>query len=475
MLDSKYNLIVYPLNKKAPLILIIALLISCSTETTSTIESTTISEKNPGITEIQNQKSMLDGVHISSDRIIDGYTNNVSCLISDSIVTYLNANDSIPKAYVKLYTINGIKVDSVKTIIFPQKIINLNPWENGFGYKPTFSYKPSKLKSGIYLWENRIPFIVKSSVPKNITVVYPSNTENAYCESGGRSMYSTPTAAGIVSFQRPIQLSQRSAAFLQWAEESKFIQDFNYIADSDLDDPNILKDSKLLIIIGHSEYWTRQARLNFDHFIDQGNNAILLSGNNMWWQVRYDKDKNQLICYKNKSADQTADPLLSTINWYEESLKYPILNSVGADFNLGGYGLKEDKGWDGYKICANNSPLLEGTNLSNGDIISLPTSEYDGAPIKEFGENGFPVVDNSKLDFYKNEIIAFDYGFRDRQTCGTFLALQKKQSSGIIINTATTDWCSSFGMGGNDGKTLRIITQNMIEKLLNKQDIFSTN
>ena len=30
-----------------------------------------------------------------------------------------------------------------------------------------------------------------------------------------------------------------------------------------------------------------------------GGHALILSGNTMWWQVRYNEDKTKLICYFN--------------------------------------------------------------------------------------------------------------------------------------------------------------------------------
>jgi hypothetical protein len=159
--------------------------------------------------------------------------------------------------------------------------------------------------------------------------------------------------------------------------------------------------------------------------------------------------------------------------WYDPYLKFLTLNSIGADFDHGGYGRNIDEGWDGYKICINNSPLLEGTNLKKGDIISLPTHEYDGTPIKNYDIEGFPLIDNSKLKFYKSEIIGYDFGFRGIKTCGTFFVFQKTPTSGIIINTGTTDWGSERGIGGTDGEKLKLITRNMINKLLNKQNVFS--
>jgi hypothetical protein len=50
------------------------------------------------------------------------------------------------------------------------------------------------------------------------------------------------------------------------------------------------------------------------------------------------------------------------------------------------------------------------------------------------------------------------------------MVIKKSRSSGIIINSASTDWCSSQGMGNED---VQKITLNMINKLLKKENVFT--
>ena len=89
-----------------------------------------------------------------------------------------------------------------------------------------------------------------------------------------------------------------------------------------MDDYENIRGAKLLVVIGHSEYWTRTARLNFDRFVDEGCHALVLSGNTMWWQVRYSENKDRMICYK--GGNDPAAPARSphrTTNWFVSSLK----------------------------------------------------------------------------------------------------------------------------------------------------------
>jgi hypothetical protein len=179
------------------------------------------------------------------------------------------------------------------------------------------------------------------------------------------------------------------------------------------------------------------------------------------------------VCYKSYEGDPIVDPLLKTFLWNDVKLDYPIMKSLACDFDHGGYGMKSDQGWNGYKIASPNSPLLEGTNLVKGSIISCPSTEYDGAPIKSWDLNGYPTLDIEAMNVWKAELIGFDKGFRSVETYGTFTVLQRTPTSGVIINSGSTDWCSSNGMGGSSAAAINTITQNAIHKLLNDEPVFT--
>ncbi|MCH8327343.1 MAG: hypothetical protein IID15_02305 [Candidatus Marinimicrobia bacterium] len=384
---------------------------------------------------------------------------------------YFSADKTYDLARIRLYDLSGIPVDSINAPLSPQNISNTQPWSQGLGYELTFSYTVPDLPSGIYQWEQTVPIVIRD--PDNqlpIRVLYPSNTAAAYNNDGGKSLYpgnSTDRApADSLSFHRRVPLDPLALECLMLFATQRNLE-MGYLIDQDMDDYSNLEGTQLLIIIGHSEYWTRSARKNFDKFVDSGGHALILSGNTMWWQVRYSADGTRLIGFKSALDDDIADPLLATILWNDPQLQYPIMPSTGTDFDHGGYGIKfEDAGWDGVKIIRPNAPYLAETGLRAGDIISLPSLEYDGTAIAGYDSTGFPYPDSAKLGFPSIDIIGFDYGFRGKQTVGTWIQFQKSESSGIIINTGTTDWCSENGVGGLHGELLGEITLNMINYLL---------
>lgn len=407
-----------------------------------------------------------------TDLIIDGYVNKLSVRSGDSVSLFLNAAQKSEFYELKLLDIEGKEVSRIVTGVFPQAAKREKPWE-GFGYLVTATVKVPPLKSGVYLWEGKVPMVVKASHPK-IVVLYSSNTENAYCSSGGKSLYGFNSTdkkmAHHVSFLRPIPLPKHSTDFLKWLNQQQ-LPEVGYVTDMDMDDYGEIRKASLIIIPGHSEYWTLAARKNFDAFIREGKPALILSGNTMWWQVRYEANKTQLVCYRSAEDDPIKNPKLKTINWNDRKLEYPILNSIGVDFSLGGFGQKQDLGWNGYKVVNGDSPLLQGLGLNTGDILPLSSDEYDGTLVTGFAGRYHPVPDKASLGFDKLEIIGYDSTFRlDKQLMATWIVMKKSKTSGVIINTASTDWCSSRGIWN---PSIQQITLTMIQRLLKRENVFS--
>jgi hypothetical protein len=233
-----------------------------------------------------------------------------------------------------------------------------------------------------------------------------------------------------------------------------------------LDDYENIKNYKLIIISAHNEYWTRKGRRNFDKFIDEGGDPLILSGNTIWKQVRYEDDK--VICFNQYYNDSLFPDSLRTSNYGLIYLKYPIESSIGLNFTKGGYGIQQDNGWNGYKIVG-ESILLKNTELAKGDILSVPSEECDGADL--IFENDKVTLDTNFINFYRQKLIGYNIGYRLGDTNPSFIVFQKKKSSGKIINVGSNTWCLD-GFEGEDEKLVKQITTNCINALLNGENVF---
>jgi hypothetical protein len=405
----------------------------------------------------------------NNSAIIDGYTNKTSYIPGDTVKFSINAKKT-GTHYLKIYDLNGKVVHQIEAQIQSQTINTSKPYEEGYGYLQSFEWVLPPLKSGIYSLEKKISFIVMNKETiADFTFVYPINTICAYEESGGKSFYdfnsSENKRANKLSFLRPIRFTTYSISesFLKFLfNQTEFT--IQFISDRELDKPILWQNSKALIIGGHSEYWTRESRKNFDEFVNNGKPAAIFSGNTMWWQVRYESDDNTLVCYKEAKLDPIQDSLLLSVNWFEPYLQYSIYQSIGADFNFGGYGdSKEYSGFRGMKIL-NNHPILQNTSFKVGNMIPFITHEYDGIPYSYINNEGLPVLDTSLWNPHYFELIAYDKAYRNGNRTGSFFVFRNSEKSGLVVNFASTNALSTAF--DNNPKAMRKLLINTMKYLL---------
>ena len=81
----------------------------------------------------------------------------------------------------------------------------------------------------------------------------------------------------------------RGERFLHlWLDQHGY--DYDLITDRDLDrNPDVLRDYDAVVINGHSEYWSARAYNGLDSYLKAGGDAVVLSGNTMFWRVSFDE------------------------------------------------------------------------------------------------------------------------------------------------------------------------------------------
>src|SRR5438105_2785549 len=211
---------------------------------------------------------------------------------------------------------------------------------------------PADAVTGIYLiklsspqGDTLAPLVVREKSPRAV-ILYPvsTNTYQAYNTWGGTSLYvndigwsppgwTDPTKPGhafAVSFDRPYRSGSGTGDFLDkdrdfvtFAEGQGY--DIAYAADTDFDaDASLAAHRRMLVVQGHSEYWTRGMRDATEAAIAQGTHTAFFAANNGYWQVRFqDSARRLLIGYKQYCAldpIQSTDPSLQTCLWRETSI-----------------------------------------------------------------------------------------------------------------------------------------------------------
>lgn len=233
-----------------------------------------------------------------------------------------------------------------------------------------------------------IPFILKPTVPSpgKILVQLPTNTWLAYNDRMGRSYYTTPRTfeAGFhrpprhywawINGATPTNVADVEGYYLRWLDQNGYTYDV--VANGDLEDDRILKASnyRLLITLGHDEYWTYGMKDTLQNFVDDGGNVLLFASGAVYYQARYEDNGDTLTCYKLTDFASQHDPLWNvdnskvTTRFAWPPVDRPEAALIGLSYNYGGI-YTGGSAIGGYRVYYTNEWVFANTGLHNGDLI----------------------------------------------------------------------------------------------------------
>ena len=364
-------------------------------------------------------------------------------------------------------------------------------WPTGY-YQVTFRVADA---GGKFVVRNRRTaesetfFVVRSAEPgKNTKILLQlaTNTYNAYNNWGGGSLYGFHGRSNLqgnrVSFQRPqsSQYSNWEFPMVQWAEKSGFILD--YATNRDLEQrPELLRNYKLVLSVGHDEYWSAGMRDQLESFIGNGGNVAFFSGNTCCWQVRSEENGSALTCWKQAF---NSDPVFKTKDhsklstlWSHHLVKRPENQLTGVGFLFGGYHLSHGEFMDGKGAFTVHRPdhwIFAGTEMKKdsefGAKHTIVGYECDGCELEWKDGLPFPTHRDGTPETFEvlatcpTRWAADDCEWYERWERGRTGAacLGVYIRNGTVLTCGSTDW--AHGLRGGDPVTERI-TKNVLEKL----------
>jgi hypothetical protein len=351
-------------------------------------------------------------------------------------------------------------------------------------------YQPGKARE---LTDSGLPqlfFVVRPARPGHdarILLQISTNTYNAYTNYGGYSVYGYQGRDKVqgrrVSLDRPqvTQFWNWEQPFIRWAEKAGYALD--YAVNNDLEfRPEPLKPYRLVLSVGHDEYWSSPMRDHLEAFIGAGGNVAFFSGNVCCWQIRNEDRGRAFTCWKQDFGDdpyykdRSRHRLLSTL-WSHHLVGRPENRLTGVGFLWGGYHHSHGQFMDGpqgFTVERSDHWLLDGTGLKPGDTFGhkdrIVGYECDGCEFER--QEGLPVPtgrDGTPADF---TILATAPARWHPNDCEWYERWQKGRTGhavlgsytrgGTVVTVGTTDW--SHGLAGGD-RAVAQITRNVLDRL----------
>ena len=278
--------------------------------------------------------------------------------------------------------------------------------------------------------------------------------------------------------------------FVVWAERAGYRLD--YAVSSDLEfHPEILQHYRLVLSVGHDEYWSSPMRDHLEAFVAAGGNVAFFSGNTAYWQVRSEDKGRALVgwkdAYKQDPVYGSGDHRLLTTLWCSRLINRPENQLTGVSFAYGGYHRYFDQFPDGagaYTIHRPEHWIFAGTGLERGDLLGAQGKivfyECDGCEFEQ--EDGLPVPTHrdgtpdtfeilgttpagltrfdGSIDFVSEAV--YGEGSDKKLPYPGAAVLGIYTRGGTVITCGCTDWVN--GLRGKDEAVERT-TSNILDRL----------
>lgn len=379
---------------------------------------------------------------------------------------------------------------------------------------------PGNLPSGVYIAHLEEPgaiaphlamtnaavlFVVRGNATGKLLYKLPLATYNAYNYAGGGCYYANPPRNAYppgarLSLRRPgcgiggptfgaADHYDRSSArqtfahwdarFIRWLLQQGYQPEF--CTDLDIhEDPGLCRDYRLLLSVGHDEYWSERMRDGVEAFIGQGGHAAFFSANLCWWRIHLVDQGAAMVCHQ-------GGPQGALDHWWPASgAGRPEDALAGVSYRHGGGWWDGPRETSGFAVQDPGHWVFEGTLLQRGQSFGadtlppLPGYECDGAPLASFDHAtgiatlsplaaacgtppGFHLLAASPLDARWQERARREPFLADRGPHAATMGIFTR--GGTVFTAGTTDWAQVLDSGQDP--RLNTITRNVLDRLLN--------
>ena len=242
-----------------------------------------------------------------------------------------------------------------------------------------------------------------------VAVHFPTATYQAYNDYGGESLYvSTHGLSGgkarKVSLDRPFarQYGNGTGTFLYqehqaviWLEDHGY--DVEYVSSADIGGNNgRIGNHRLFMLVGHEEYATMAEFDRLETAFARGTSLAFLTGNTLYWQIRYENNDRVIVCYKDRVDEdpmRLTNPRLLSTRFRNPPVNRPENQLVGT-MSDGNY-IEQPADW---VVTNANHWVYANTGLGNGSRIpDLVFTEWDSLINNGLTPQGITVLASSEV------------------------------------------------------------------------------
>ena len=267
------------------------------------------------------------------------------------------------------------------------------------------------------------------------------------------------------------------APFIAWLARQG--DDVEFCTDLDVhDEPALLSRHRLLISVGHDEYWTEAMREHVERFVGQGGNVCFFGANLCWWRIHLVDGESAMVCHQ-------GGPHGALDHWWPATgVNRPEDALTGVSYRHGGGWWDGPRTTEGFVVQQSGHWVFAGTGLQDGSHFGADSTpplvgyECDGAPLEiadaasrrfrmapEAAQCGTPagfvplavgLLGPEWQELPYREV----HGDREGVHSATMGIHQRR---GAVFTCGTTDWAQVLANGSDPH--VGTITRNVIDRL----------
>ncbi len=456
---------------------------------------------------------------------IEGYATDISVNAGSTI--YFKVKTASPNWRVRIYRMGWYQglgarqvADIAPSVPLPQSQ-PANPIAgpadtNGSG--PTYLYDagnwavsaswavPANAVSGVYVANfdrldsghvgesNRTLFVVRNDGRAADIMLQTSDTTwHAYNRWGGSSLYWTSVGgrAHKVSYNRPFKIDGNGNSFwdaeyalVRWLERNGYDVCYTTGVDTDRRGGELL-NKKIFVSSGHDEYWSKDQRTNVEAARDAGVHLIFMSGNEVFWKVRYENSidgtntpRRTLVCYKETLEAAKLDPSTQWTGTWRDPRFSPPSDGGRPELSLIGqiFGAINDETQPDITIRV---PAQYGAMRfwKNTDVATLPAGQtatltqgtlgYEWDDDRVVGTKPGGLLELSSTTATVPSVLTDLGGSYAQQAATHRLTLYRAGSGALVWGTGTCQWAwglddNHLRVGGTPQTRMQQATANML-------------
>jgi len=228
--------------------------------------------------------------------------------------------------------------------------------------------------------------------------------------------------------------------------------------------PWMLQRHKVIVVGGHAEY---QTMTNYDaltHARDHGVGLAFISGNEIYWQVRYQGDfgvaRRVVVGYKDWAPDPVKDPRLRTIRWRD--LGRPEQKLIGVQLPENGW-----MNWGGQPWVPQNTGhwAFAGSGLQDGIRVNAEIAGYE---IDDYDPTVGPPAGSDYTLLSAGTFRNYQHHFLIQNS-----SIYRSFAGNWVWASGSMDWAWGLSPGGSrDGqrnnvrRSLQIVTHNILNRMI---------